>query len=168
MAKDYGLKDGADEIRNRVFVVGNVLNGADSVDRLMMATYLSQFEEPEGKLAKKPIFKPDFWIGYVPYSRELGKIINKNIKNGYLRQFPYETTREKREREKGGRERKEVSLETSLDKIWMETNRGILERNRRLNEVYQRNWAILERYPSNPDMREAITKLLVKDKNLKV
>lgn len=157
MLKDYEL-NGADE-----FVIGNVLNGADSIDRIMMVTYLSQFENPRGKLAKKPIFEPDFRIGCVPYSRELGEVINDIIGRGFLIQFPYEEIyKEKTGEIKGG----SLQASTSVNTIWLETNLGALKGNERLYDLYERNLKNLERY-SNPDIRKAITKMLDKDKRFK-
>lgn len=59
------------------FIIGTVLAGADSVAKLMAATYLAQFQDLHSEftqhsaLATWPIYQPNFHVGPVPYSNLL-------------------------------------------------------------------------------------------------
>lgn len=61
------------------FVQATILAGANSVQKLMAVTYLSQFEDLEGEFATNPVFAPDFQIGTVPCSSALLGIYNDVI-----------------------------------------------------------------------------------------
>jgi hypothetical protein len=67
---EYNLKE--------EFVEATILAGANTVQKLMAVTYLSQFEDLEGEFATRPIFTPDFQVGIIPYSSELLKRYNHN------------------------------------------------------------------------------------------
>jgi len=74
---DLDTQDPEYHLRDQ-FVEATILAGADSIQKLMAVTYLSQFENLEREFAIKPIFTPDFQVGIIPYSSELLERYNQN------------------------------------------------------------------------------------------
>jgi len=74
--KDYDLRD--------AFLIGTVHAGADTVSKLMAVTYLSQFEDLGSEFITRPPYRPDFHIGYIPYSNELITVVNDVHRRGHI------------------------------------------------------------------------------------
>ena len=74
--KDWSLRDS--------FFQENIRSGADSVGKLMAVTYLSQFEFHTGEFARRPVYCPDFHIGYIPYSSSLLKDLENVASRGMV------------------------------------------------------------------------------------
>ena len=72
---DLDTKDPEHNLRDW-YVMATVLEGADSIQKIMAVTYLSQFEDLEGEFATRPVFTPDFQVGIIPYSSNLLEIYN--------------------------------------------------------------------------------------------
>lgn len=66
------------------FALGAVHEGADSFDKIMTATYLSQFKDPFKEFMMNPVFPFDYQQGIIPYSTTLRKAINRTVDVGLL------------------------------------------------------------------------------------
>ena len=68
------------------FIMGTILRGGDSIDKLMAVTYLSQFSSLDGEFARRPVYTPDFHVGFIPYSTTLLQVFN-NVAQRHLQQY---------------------------------------------------------------------------------
>ncbi len=115
------------------FIKGTVNAGADSVDKLMAVTYLSQFENLNGEFATNPVFPPDFRIGKVPYSSALLEMYNYMSDRGFFLNshgtqiIPVITD--------------EYQMKINLD--------DLVERGAQLSRLYQANKKNLEKFAMN-------------------
>ena len=73
-----------DQYLTAVFVSEHVRRGVDTVAKFMAVTYFSQFKDLDGEFSHKPVFLPDFHLGYVLYSSTLIKLINDVHYRGFL------------------------------------------------------------------------------------
>lgn len=64
------------------FIMENVWAGADSVGKLMAVTYLTQFQYVTGEFSRRPVYAPNFHIGYIPYSSSLLKDLEEVASRG--------------------------------------------------------------------------------------
>lgn len=62
--------------RRDAFFTASILEGIDSVPKLMALTYLSQFEVLKNEFAQRPVYQPDFTVVGVPYSSALLNDLN--------------------------------------------------------------------------------------------
>lgn len=69
------------------FVIGAIYRGADSFDKIMTATYLSQREDPSLEFIQNPIFPPDYHHGFIPYNNVLREAVNNSIVKGAIEQY---------------------------------------------------------------------------------
>lgn len=58
--------------------------GADTIAKLMAATYLAQFQDLNGEFAQRPIYEPNFLVGYVPYSARLVTDLTNLCREGQI------------------------------------------------------------------------------------
>lgn len=58
--------------------------GAETVATLMAVTYLAQFRDLNGEFVQRPVYEPDFIVGFVPYSSRLIADLNHLNRKGYV------------------------------------------------------------------------------------
>jgi len=136
------------------FIEATILAGADSVPLLMGTTYLGQFRDLEGEFATNPIFRPDFLVGRVPYSKRL------------LAAFNDVSSRLTLNPQIDGQ-----GLKVHTEENTKSTVNNFLKNGAQLARLYLANKNILEEFPEEPERRrrrlfEIVDECYLRDKKL--